>query len=236
MMDEIHEQLHQTAANAPSPTDNLKQRYFPEYIQEKSNNLEIKKSAGVLLDESRIQQQISRFQLSIRHVFGSSQNLSQINLLPQNYTFAIDRFLTEWQNHSLKEIGLYPFTPLSGSDERQYCSALMNLPVVSVFRTMYGVENYPFYHTQSDSQEYFSLDSIADSALKIFDILYVYGLRDQALIAQYIGEPQLGKYQLYPEVNEFSSNITRVRATRRNINSASLLTNILFILNLSIYN
>lgn len=105
----------------------------------------------------------------------------------------------------------------------------MNLPVVSVIRSMYGVDNYAAYHTQADNQAEFSLDSIVDSALKIFDVLQSYALRQHSVMAQFIGEPQLGKYHLYPDSNSFNVNVRRRTTTY----GSSLLPNILSILNLA---
>lgn len=231
MMDEIQSQLHPSLDNAPTNTDNLKQRYLPDYIASLDSNDETA-TACKQSDKSLVQHQTMRLQNSANHILGAPDKLSKINLKPENYNFAIDRFLTTWQSIRQNEVNLSPFTPLGGSDERQYCSALSNLPVVSVFRTKYGIENYPFYHTQSDDQNYFSLDSVMDSAVKIFDVLEGYAYRNNSLKAQYVGEPQLGKYQLYPEIHDYSANLERVKPSRAQT-SPSLLNNILCILNLA---
>lgn len=231
MMDEIQVQLHPSLDNAPTNTDNLKQRYVPDYIASLDLNNETA-IACKQIDKSLVQHQTMRLQRSVNHILGTPDKLSKINIKPDNYTFAIDRFLTTWQSFRQTEVNLYPFTPLKGSDERQYCSALSNLPVVSIFRTKYDIDNYPFYHTQSDDQNYFSLDSVMDSAVKIFDVLEGYAYRNNSLKAQYVGEPQLGKYQLYPEINDYSANLERVKPSRAQT-SPSLLNNILCILNLA---
>jgi aminopeptidase-like protein len=85
-----------------------------------------------------------------------------------------------------------------GSDERQYCSPLVDLPVASVMRSKYGC--YDAYHTSLDNLEFISAEGLARS----FD-LHVEMLtaleQNQTYRNVFPCEPQLGKRGLYPSVS-----------------------------------
>ena len=138
-----------------------------------------------------------------------------------NYSYDIDNLLSTLAGSCKDRITLRRFSPTSGSDERQYCCALLNLPVVQVTRTQYAC--YPDYHSSNDSQKIFSLDSIVDSALGIFRCLqYIENREDKPCISVSC-EPQLGKRGLYPDINS-----PKVRAARNSrINSLDTLLTIL---------
>ena len=97
------------------------------------------------------------------------------------------------------------FSPTDGSDERQFCSPAINLPVVQAARTVYG--QYDEYHTSLDNKEFMSINSVLDSVEKIHLFLQIYEL-ESCLLQSSIkgGEPMLGKRDLYPSVN---SSLTR---------------------------
>ncbi len=137
------------------------------------------------------------------------------------YSYEIDNVLLGLASSCKDRITLRRFSPTSGSDERQYCSALLNLPIAQVTRTQYVC--YPDYHSSNDSQKIFSLDSIVDSALGIFRCLqYIENREDKPCISVSC-EPQLGKRGLYPDINS-----PKVRAARNSrINSLETLLTIL---------
>lgn len=125
-------------------------------------------------------------------------------------------------------IEVVPFTPVRGSDERQYCSPGFNLPIGQISRTTYG--NYDGYHNSLDTKDFMKIDSLIESIETIEQILKYIEVCGNPVNIQPFGEPQLGKRNLYPNMN---SNRTRKNSEDTLVDGRTQLNRILLILNMA---
>ena len=90
-----------------------------------------------------------------------------------------------------------------GSDERQYNSPGVDLPITSIFRTKYG--NYPEYHISLDNFDIVTQKGIAGGfkiAKKAIEILQ----KKVVPKNKFLCEPQMGKRNLYVNINTKNTN------------------------------
>ncbi|MEH6733285.1 MAG: DUF4910 domain-containing protein [Shewanella sp.] len=92
------------------------------------------------------------------------------------------------------------FSPLNGSDERQYCSPGFNLPMGQIARTVYG--QYSGYHNSLDDKESMDINQLIKSVDQIESMLKIADVCGKPVNQSPFGEPQLGKRSLYPTINK----------------------------------
>ncbi|MGE0278489.1 MAG: DUF4910 domain-containing protein [Alphaproteobacteria bacterium] len=95
----------------------------------------------------------------------------------------------------------------TGSDERQYCSPGFNLPIGSVMRSVYGT--YPEYHTSLDDRSFISFDHMKETVEAYFRICNVLEANRCYVNLIANGEPQLGKYGLYPTLGSAEHGVEK---------------------------
>lgn len=96
------------------------------------------------------------------------------------------------------------FTPINGSDERQYCSPGFNLPVGQFAKLIYG--QYKEYHTSLDNKELMGIENVLKSIDEIELILKANEYNGYYINQYPYGEIKLDKYDLYPDMNGPSTN------------------------------
>ena len=99
---------------------------------------------------------------------------------------------------NLKNVKKYSYL-FRGSDERQYCSPGVDLPIVGFCRSKYG--EYPEYHSSADNLNIISAKGFEGSYNVLFNIFSCFelGLKPKTIIKC---EPQLSKRGLYPTISD----------------------------------
>ncbi len=124
--------------------------------------------------------------------------------LPSRYGSTIsDRVAVHVLGHRCSDFVRYTFLD-RGSDERQYCSPGVDLPVASVMRTKYG--KFPEYHTSLDDLKLVTAIGLGGTYDVYTDMIT---LLEANRIYQTTTpcEPQLGKRGLYPNLSIKKSGV-----------------------------
>lgn len=127
------------------------------------------------------------------------------------------------ENYTLRD-----FSPLGGSDERQYNSPGFNLPIGQFSKMIYG--QYDGYHNSLDTKEAMTIEALKESLDEIEAILKIQELNAYYINLKPYGEPQLGKYGLYPDMN---APTTKNASSNQMLDGRQQLNQILMLLNYS---
>ena len=151
-----------------------------------------------------------------------------------------DRAIVEAYNKLKIKFKRYSFLE-RGSDERQYNSPGIDLPITSIFRTKYG--KYPEYHTSLDNFNLVTEKGIKGGfnvAKKAIEILIKKKIPKNKILC----EPQMGKRGLYPmlstknnkKITKHYMNFLQYADGKNDLENISTLLNIKLSFTHKIYN
>lgn len=157
---------------------------------------------------------------------GGDKNLSYKK--SRRGTSPIDRITAHLFDSKVLNGSIREFTPISGSDERQYCSPGFNLPVGQFAKLVYGT--YKEYHTSLDNKELMGIENVLKSVDEIELVLKINEYNGYYINQYPYGEIKLDEYGLYPDMNAPSN---RGNSNNKSIDGRKELNYILMILNYS---
>ncbi|GLX77643.1 aminopeptidase [Thalassotalea insulae] len=114
-----------------------------------------------------------------------------------------DRAAIHTLNHQVECFDRYSFLD-RGSDERQYCSPGIDLPICSVMRSKYGC--YPEYHTSLDNLSLISKEGLHGGYNTIKHAILAIEINEK-YVTSILCEPQMGRRDLYPTTSTKSLDL-----------------------------
>ncbi len=147
---------------------------------------------------------LSRYRELLRERVVAGFNLSCIGD-DRNYSYLASRYESTMADRVAQNVlkshhpGYKKYSFLErGSDERQYCSPGVDLPLVTLCRTRFG--EYSEYHTSLDNLDVVTPDGLSGGFDLVSECLEVLE-KNRTYQATCYGEPQLGKRGLYPSLS-----------------------------------
>lgn len=138
----------------------------------------------------------------------------------------IDEIVQHLFHRQVLSGGVRPFTPIHGSDERQYCSPGFNLPVGQMSRFVYGT--YAGYHNSLDTKEFMTITALQQTLDELEQVLLALELDGYYVNMRPYGEVKLDRHNLYPDMN--SPNLWG-RSSNTVVDGRTLLNQVLTVLN-----
>lgn len=131
---------------------------------------------------------------------------------PYNNTYT-DKIVSHVLKHITDDPKEYSFLE-RGSDERQFCAPNVDLPVCTLSRTKFG--KFKEYHTSNDNLDFVTEIGLGGGLNYIQQCINILENNEYYKIKT-VGEPQLGKYGLYPTISQkgsadYTRNLTNIIA------------------------
>ena len=175
--------------------------FLAKYLMEKKNNYYTYRFVFTYLSKNLEDLKRNMIAGYVLTCIGDSGPFSYLQ--SKNENTLVDRVTMHVLKHTEKEYKIYDYLA-RGSDERQYCSPGIDLPVGSLMRTKYG--EYPEYHTSGDNMDIISSDELDKSLDKLKLCINIIE-NNRIYKSTVLGEPQLGKRGLYPTISTKTSSL-----------------------------